>query len=283
MLYSREQQGKQEMNLPHEIYGVDFSGAKDAGKKIWIAQGLVRAGSLLIRDCFPARALPNSGTSREECLPALRGFIVKSQNAAFGLDFPFGLPGHMVRESRWEGFITSFDSNYESSQAFRKICSQAGGGAERKRVTDVESRAPFSPYNLRMYRQTYHGISGLLRPLVGKDLARVLPMQKPSAGKPVILEACPASTLKALYLYGPYKNKGSDDRGARRAFILERLEKIGPLRVESRDLRQSIAVDRGGDALDSVIAAFAVFRALRGNAGPAKADEDYRVEGYVYV
>jgi hypothetical protein len=134
-----------------------------------------------------------------------------------------------------------------------------------------------------MYRQTYYGISELLRPLVENDLARVLPMQKPSAGKPVILEVCPASTLKAFYLCAPYKNKGSNDRGARRTFILDRLEKTGPLRLESRDLRQSIAADRGGDALDSVIAAVAVFRALREDAGPAKPGEDCRVEGYVYV
>jgi hypothetical protein len=31
----------QRMCSPHHIYGIDFSGAKDAGKRIWIAKGVV--------------------------------------------------------------------------------------------------------------------------------------------------------------------------------------------------------------------------------------------------
>jgi hypothetical protein len=42
--------------------------------------------------------------------------------------------------------------------------------------------------------------------------------------------------------------------------------------------------DSGGDALDSVVAAFAIFRALRNPAGFVAAENDvYAVEGYVYV
>ena len=40
---------------PAHIYGIDFSGAQDAGKKIWIAEGVVKGDSLLIEDCFKAR------------------------------------------------------------------------------------------------------------------------------------------------------------------------------------------------------------------------------------
>jgi len=43
------------MNPRHHIYGIDFSGAKDAGKKIWIAKGIVKWETLLIEDCFRAR------------------------------------------------------------------------------------------------------------------------------------------------------------------------------------------------------------------------------------
>ncbi|MBW1702124.1 MAG: hypothetical protein JRJ50_08370 [Deltaproteobacteria bacterium] len=39
------------MQLPHQIYDIDFSGAQDAGKKIWIAEGVVKTDSLLIEDC----------------------------------------------------------------------------------------------------------------------------------------------------------------------------------------------------------------------------------------
>lgn len=27
------------MDIPKKVYGIDFSGAKDAGNKIWIAKG----------------------------------------------------------------------------------------------------------------------------------------------------------------------------------------------------------------------------------------------------
>jgi hypothetical protein len=33
------------------IYGIDFSGAKDAGNKIWIAKGAAEDKSLLIKEC----------------------------------------------------------------------------------------------------------------------------------------------------------------------------------------------------------------------------------------
>jgi hypothetical protein len=42
--------------------------------------------------------------------------------------------------------------------------------------------------------------------------------------------------------------------------------------------------DSHGDALDSVVAAFAAFRALRSGLAPGGGDGDnYNVEGYVYV
>jgi len=37
----------QQMHSPHHIYGIDFSGDQDAGKKIWIAEGVVKGGALL--------------------------------------------------------------------------------------------------------------------------------------------------------------------------------------------------------------------------------------------
>ena len=38
------------MELPHHIYGIDFSGDKDAGKMIWIAKGIVKGETLSIED-----------------------------------------------------------------------------------------------------------------------------------------------------------------------------------------------------------------------------------------
>ncbi len=39
------------MQTPHHIYGIDFSEAQDAGRKIWIPEGVVKTDSLLIEAC----------------------------------------------------------------------------------------------------------------------------------------------------------------------------------------------------------------------------------------
>ena len=88
------------MHPPQHIYGIDFSGAKDAGKKIWLAEGVVRGDSLLIEDCFRARDLQDSGNELDICLPALKDFMKENQDAAFGLDFPFGLPEVLERDEK---------------------------------------------------------------------------------------------------------------------------------------------------------------------------------------
>ena len=96
------------MHTTHHIYGIDFSGAQDAGKNIWIAEGVVKTGSLLTEDCFRARDLQDSGNDLDICLPALKDFIKENQDAAFGMDFPFGLPGVLVEQEIWKEFIITF-------------------------------------------------------------------------------------------------------------------------------------------------------------------------------
>jgi hypothetical protein len=57
-------------NMPRQIFGIDFSGARDAGRKIWVASGTVEYGTLLIGDCFSASGLPGSVVSRDQHLAA---------------------------------------------------------------------------------------------------------------------------------------------------------------------------------------------------------------------
>lgn len=71
------------------IYGIDFSGAKDAGNKIWIAKGVPRDGKLLVSECLKARDLPNSGRQVEDCLPSLVDVIKSNRNSAFGISKEF--------------------------------------------------------------------------------------------------------------------------------------------------------------------------------------------------
>lgn len=257
------------------VYGVDFSGAKDAGKRIWIASGEVRDGTLEIQRCFPAQDLDGSGTDREQCLTALRDFIETQNASVFGIDFPFGLPRKLVKNVKWERFVRSFARGYPDPEAFREACLRCGEGAELRRMTDWEAQSPFSPYNVRIYKQTYYGIAKILAPLLRRGSVWVPPMQKAMPGKPWILEVCPASTLKRLGLYVPYKGRTGKKRAAR-AKILKRLEKLGMIYAEAEPLRSTVLSNAGGDALDSVIIAFAVSRLLR------KPDE-CDIEGYIYT
>ncbi len=82
----------QAMHPPHHIYGIDFSGAQDAGRKIRIAEGVVKGDSLFIEDCSRARDLQDSGNDKD--------FIKENQDAALGLDFPFGLPEVLERDEK---------------------------------------------------------------------------------------------------------------------------------------------------------------------------------------
>jgi hypothetical protein len=268
---------------PREVFGVDFSGAADAGKKIWVANGSSKGERLLIKDCRRADSLPASGKDRDRCLTALRDFIKSRSNAAFGLDFPFGLPGHFIADRSWEDFVASFPRRYEDPKRFRDTCSSAADGRELKRVTDSEAKTPFASYNLRLYRQTYYGISKILSPLVSDSLACVLPMQSRVDGKPWLLEVCPASTLKARNLYFPYKGRTAEHRQARTRIVGE-IEKMGLVHGLDPVIRKLVVEDKGGDALDSVIAALATFHAVR-HGGPVLAQykDFYKIEGYVYV
>jgi hypothetical protein len=276
---------------PRRIYGVDFSGAAKAGKKIWITRGVIEGDTLRIEACYRAADLPGSsapaaqgqvGQDRDRCLAALRDFVRREADSAFGFDFPFGLPRDLVVEDSWEEFVLSFPDHYASPEEFRETCRQAAADSELKRVTDQESRTPFSPYNLRLYRQTYFGIRDVLAPLVRDRQACVLPMQTALPGRAWVMEICPASTLKQESLNRSYKGKGQG-RYVTRDYILAEIERSASLSIP-KPLWSAILEDPEGDALDSVVAASAVFRALRDPGRLAVGGSDvYALEGYVYV
>jgi hypothetical protein len=238
--------------------------------------------TLQVESCRPAQDLPGSSRKRDQCLQALRELLAKENQAAIGLDFPFGLPRALVDHKDWESFVLAFPYAYLSVKAFREACREAGQGRELKRLTDEIARTPFSPYNIRLYRQTYYGIRDLLHPLVRANQACVLPMQEPVRDRAWLLEICPASTLKHKGLYMPYKGPGEMTRFAREN-ILRMLERKY-IAIREQTLRATIVDDAGGDALDSVIGALATFEAIHTPPSPDPRDNDvYAIEGYVYV
>ena len=268
---------------PNRVLGIDFSGALNAGNRIWIAIGCVVGNTLRLEDCYPAKDLPGSSVSRDICLAALRRFVGTQRGCVCGMDFPFGLPRSLVKETSWKESILHFGDRYQSPEEFREVCRAASPGNELKRLTDRESETPFSPYNLRIFRQTYFGIRDVLAPLVKDKLACVLPMQKPSPDKSWIVEVCPASTLKRkLHPYPSYKgsNKGENEA---RAHILSRIGERGYVLVPTV-LQSRVVDDQGGDALDSIIAAEVAFRSAHDPIGfRIFRSQAYALEGYVYV
>lgn len=266
------------------MFGVDFSAAAAAGRRIWIASGSLNGRTLRVEDCRRAEDLAGSGATRDQCVPALRAFITTHPASIFGLDFPFGLPRSMVPDRTWQDFVLSFAERYPDPEAFRGSCQAAAPGAELRRETDLAARTPFSAYNLRLYRQTYVGIRDVLGPLIREGQACVLPMQRRLSGKPWLVEICPASTLKRYLpdLYRPYKGT-KPGHLEQRTRILARLERSALVSIPDRALRAMILRDTGGDALDSVIAASAAPRALEPLVERRRTHSAAAIEGHVFV
>ena len=269
---------------PTRIYGVDFSGAVDAGKHIWIAEADVTNSGLAITDCRSASNFLGVFPTRDVTFPALVEFISSKRDAAFGFDFPFGLPASMVDEDSWTAFVSAFPSRYPSLANFDADCHAASGGKEWKRLCDVETKAPFSPYNRRVIFQTYYGIRDLLLPLVVNGKATVPPIHQVQGNVPWLLEVCPAGALKAAGLYKPpYKGRSASHFDAR-SHILKSLENDGSIQAVPPGLRDTILSNAGGDALDSVVAAAVTARTVNNPASiAAMSGEPYNVEGCIYV
>ena len=259
--------------------GIDFSGGANAGRKIWIADGRVEHEALLIETCLQGEALPGSSRQRVECLAALRAFIRSADAALIGLDFPLSLPADLMKGQTWLQFIRLFSDCYTTPQHFRQACLHAAHGRELKRRTEIETKTPFSPYNLRLYRQTYYGLRDVIAPLVRERAVRVRPMQSRRLGVPSLIEICPASTLKQLQWYCPYKGRSIAQRAARLT-ILRSLQRVG-VQLASQ-LKPIVLADPEGDALDSILAAWAAYRS-RSQLDRLPHDPLYQREGYVFV
>jgi len=244
--------------LKKRIFGLDFSGARDAGRRIWLAEGRRSPEGLEILNCLPAAELAGGGIDRSTAIAAVSRTISDLNDAIIGCDFPFGLPEAFVKAQSWTDFITAFD--YPDALAFRADCQRASAGREPKRQTDIEAKTPWCAFNIRLYRQTFHGMGELLKPLVAEAKAIVVPMQPTRPGRPWLIEVCPASALRHFGWRGSYK--GSSFRAQRRS-ILAMLSEAGLLKSPPSPIAERAIADPGGDALDSIIAALAAATALR--------------------
>jgi hypothetical protein len=261
---------------PTRVVGVDFSGAADAGRKLWVARGERVGDTLVLDDCRPAERLPGGGRERDRALAAVRAYLLAQGPCAVGLDAPFSLPRLLLDAPSWEAFLHAFAARFPSAEALRGAC-RARCPGEVKRATEAAARVPFAAYNVRLYRQTYHAIRDVLAPLVAAGRAVALPFQPPHPGVPWLLEVCPAATLKRWGWYRPYKGR-LPARAAARAALLDRLAAAGVRLPDG--VRQAALADPEGDALDAVLAAWTAAR----HAGTVTADAaPCPLEGCIYV
>ena len=254
--------------VPRIVVGVDFSGAKLAGKTAWLAWCGVAGGGVPLKLLRLKRLGEVAGDDeRSAALAWLVREVLDSRAALWGFDFPFGLPielmgdvvpGQFDAVRAWDGGAYAFGLH-----CLDKARREHGRGHMR-RLTDVEEKAPFDAYHYRIIYQTFHGMRDVLAPLAAARRTAVLPLQYAKLGRAarVVVEACPSSTLKRLGLpHQNYKQPGGrlvDDlrRKTRRAIFAG----LRPWVDVSPHLRRKAMRDPGGDALDAILAAVGAWR-----------------------
>jgi hypothetical protein len=280
------------------VYGVDFSGAKEAGRNLWVARldpiparrKNAQRFRLAALDCL--ESLCGTAT-RAVALAHLVELVRDSDAALWGFDFPFGLPVELFpRAAGWPEQFTFLGEWGEEAYACGLECIRRarllGDKMHIRRTTDYDARAPFDCYHYRIIYQTFYGMRDVVAPLMRSPGTAVLPFQyrKLSRARRVVVECCPSSVLKKLGLpHQNYKQPAGGPlipkrRRTRRTLLdwLGRLVKVG-----DRE-RRVMMRNPGGDALDAVIAAIGAARAVETADHSAIARHPrYPREGYLFV
>ncbi|HKA56307.1 MAG TPA: DUF429 domain-containing protein [Candidatus Binatia bacterium] len=254
------------------IYGVDFSGAKLAGRNTWVAR--IEPASPRRRPRYTLTSLlpleRACGTAeRSAALPHLVQMIAESDGALWALDFPFGLPVELMGPGAC--WLAQFDllhawgeDDYGVGLECIRRAQALGLSKHVRRLTDVEAKAPFDPYHYRIIYQTFYGMRDVLGPLKGQRHTAILPFQyrRLQSARRVLVEACPASTLKLLGL--PHQNYKQPQGGRlapkrlrTRRMILDGLSEYVQITEAQRRVMMR---NGGGDALDAVVAAIGAVR-----------------------
>jgi len=267
------------------MFGVDFSGSRTPGKKIWISEATPKSNSLEITNCRPAieRFDLHARPERDEVYKELKRLVRTHPSALFGFDFPFSLPEPLIDDvGSWRDHLERFDQRlgHKSADEFRKICVgraavKAGESGYLRRETDWRYGGQ-CPYQHQIVHQCCYGQRDFLAFLITNDVARALPMQTPSKGFPWLIEVYPAATLSRLGLYrqGCKNHSGSEERRARN---------VEGMRQEGIQISASIAdrCRKSDDAHDSLTAAVGTFRALKNGFPKDSGGAD--IEGQIFA
>jgi hypothetical protein len=286
------------------VYGVDFSGARLAGRTTWVARCEVvpararRAGvpPLRLAELTSLERLAGSA-EREPALAHLVSMIRASTGALWAVDAPFGLPVEVLDAgTSWTDLVRFLGRWEDGAYALglwalergRRVQAVSGGTMHVRRATDAAVQAPFDPYHYRIIYQTFHGIRDVAGPLARVRETAVLPFQyhRVARARRVVVETCPSSTLRRLGL--PTRNYKQPEGGPllphRRRTRRAILGGLGAHVAVSDADRRRMTRDPGGDALDAVVAAVGGYAAWRSvdHAAVARCARSTR-EGFLYV
>lgn len=261
-----------------QILGVDFSGARDAGEKIWLTVCIERGGELHVKSSGSAAAQFGS-SSRDDALNGVRRAIERAD--IVGMDFPFGLPAAVHEFDDWRAVCKWVAHSVADPDALQEHCveqARAATDGEQsylRRETD-EPHGALSPYHWFVAAQTFYGIRDVLWPLINDGSITVPPMGD-GDGTPVC-EVYPAGTLQDIGLPADRYKDDTDESRQRRETIVEGLQ-LTPLSMHG--IEEHLVEDVGGDAIDSVLAALAAWRASRVEFSPDGPWDP--VEGQIYI
>jgi hypothetical protein len=243
----------------------------------------------------------------------LVSLIQNSEEALWALGFPFGLPVEVMagddREAQFSFLQAWGEDAYGAGVACLNRAKELGHRGHIRRLTDIEAQAPWDTYAYRIIYQTFYGVRDVLGPLREQTKAgpmtvhetrasygaegmgagtAVLPFDYPTLprARRVVVEACPASTLKRLGLpHQNYKQTGARPlTAARRKTRRAILDGLAPHIAIGRVRRQILMRDNGGDALDAVLAAVGAATAWpQADHAAIAAHPRYRCEGRHYA
>jgi hypothetical protein len=271
---------------PTRVAGVDFSGARDARENVWIAECERRDGLRLTALAPASDRLAPVGDDPRATTEALVDWT-RTRSGAVGFDFPFSLPAAVARglgAGTWRETLDAV-AGFADASAMDDACGRAtpGDRTYARRATD-EAHDSFSPYHFFVKRQTYHGMGGVLAPLVAEEAARVLPFDLGTAragdgDRPVVLETYPAAVVARLGGHRErYKGTGETERERRAANLAGLREHV----TVPDGLADRALADPDGDALDALAAAVGTALACETGLRPAGDEATWRLEGAIY-
>ena len=155
------------------VYGVDFSGARLAGRTAWVARMERVTEAVPFRLTRLASLETLCGTAeRQPALAHLVRMIRASEGALWALGFPFGLPVEVLdgtEEAGWPAqleFLRGWGEDaYGVGVACLRRAQAQGHKGHIRRLTDIEAKAPWDTYAYRIIYQTFYGIRDVLGPL----------------------------------------------------------------------------------------------------------------------